>query len=200
MDSTNEIRLRAATPTDGRTLAKLIDIAGEGIPHWLWSGLAVDGQSALDVGEERARREAGGFSYRNAIVAERNAAVAGMMLGYRIAEPRAEDRAAVTDLPAPLRPFVELEHQSVGSFYVNALAVFPGRRDGGIGRTLLAAAEDRARSLGAAHMSIQAFEQNTGAVRLYERIGYERADTRPVRDHPCQPYYDGDVVLLLKAL
>jgi ribosomal protein S18 acetylase RimI-like enzyme len=34
--------------------------------------------------------------------------------------------------------------------------------------------------MGISRMSIQVFEQNTDAVRLYERLGYRRAETRPV--------------------
>lgn len=192
--------IRAAERQDARTLAKLIDIAGEGIPNWLWSQMAADGQTALDAGEERARRDAGGFSWRNALVAERNAEIAAMLVGYRIGEPSGEDRAGISELPEPIRPFVELEHQSVGTFYVNALAALPGRRGHGLGTALMRAAEDRARSQGIRRMSIQAYEQNTGAVKLYKRLGYATVETRPVISHPCQPYYDGRVVLMLKDI
>ena len=49
-------------------------------------------------------------------------------------------------------------------------------------------------------MSIQVYEQNVGAVRLYTKLGYEIAAREPVRLHPCQPYYTGDVLLLIKNL
>lgn len=192
--------IRAAERQDARSLAKLIDIAGEGIPSWLWSQMAAEGQSALDTGEERAKRDAGGFSWKNALVAEHNAEIAAMMVGYRIAEPSEEDRAEVSGLPAPVRPFVELEHRSAGTFYVNALAALPGRRGLGLGTALLRAAEDAAKAQGIGTMSIQAFEQNTGAVKLYKRLGYKVTETRPVLSHPCQPYYDGRVVLMLKDI
>lgn len=200
MNTQLTIRLRAATPDNSYVLAKLIDIAGEGIPSYLWTAMAGPGETALQVGEARARRETGSFSYRNAIVAEVDGEVVGMMLGYVIAEPSEEDRAAIPDLPEPVRPFVELEHQSVGTFYVNALAVLPGRRGAGVGAKLLRAAEDRARELGVRRMSIQVFAQNDGAVRLYHRLGFHDAAESPVLLHPCQPYYDGVVLLLVKDL
>ncbi|MFC3227918.1 GNAT family N-acetyltransferase [Marinibaculum pumilum] len=192
--------LRPARPADARALAKLIDIAGEGIPHHLWSGMAQPDESPLDVGAARARRDEGGFSWRHATVAESEGAVAGLMLGYPIEAPSAADRAAVPDLPAVIRPVVELEHEVPGSFYVNALAVLPGRRDAGLGYRLMAAAEARAKAAGLERLSIQVFSQNAGAVRLYRRLGYVEADSRPVLDHPCQPYYDGRVLLLVKAV
>jgi len=192
--------IRAATPQDARTLAKLIDIAGEGIPNWLWTRMAADRQTPLDVGEERARRETGGFSYRNALVADRGGDVAAMMLGYPVGEPSEADRDAVADLPEPVRPFVELEHLSGGTFYVNALAALPGRRGSGLGTALMKAAEDKAAAAGITQLSVQVFEQNAHAVKLYDRLGYRVAETRPVLSHPCQPYYDGRVLLLLKDI
>ncbi|MAZ18267.1 MAG: GNAT family N-acetyltransferase [Ahrensia sp.] len=194
------IALREATPADAPALARLIDIAGEGIPAWLWSQMATEGRSPIEVGEERARRETGGFSWRNALVAERDGKVAAMMLGYPIGEPSEAERAQVSDLPAPVRPFVELEHRAADSFYVNALATLPGRRGFGLGAALMQAAEAKAKAQGISRMSIQVYEQNTGAVRLYERLGYSHAETRPVLSHPCQPYYDGRVLLLLKDI
>lgn len=192
--------IRAATPQDAPILARLIDIAGEGIPNWLWSGMTEDGQSALEVGTERARRDTGGFSWRNALVAERDGDIAAMMLGYEITAPSDADLAATPDMPEAFRPFIELEHRSVGSFYVNALATLPGRRGFGLGTRLMRAAEEKATSAGIRQMSIQAYEHNTGAVRLYERLGYAIADARPVLLHPCQPYYDGRIVLMLKDI
>lgn len=194
------IALREATPADAPALARLIDIAGEGVPSWLWAQMATGGQSPIEVGEERARRDTGGFSWRNALVSERDGQVAAMMLGYAIGEPSEEDRAGIADLPDTLQPFVELEHVAAGSFYVNALATLPGRRGFGLGSVLMRAAEAKAKAQGISRMSIQAYEQNTGAVRLYERLGYIRAETRPVLSHPCQPYYDGRVLLLLKDI
>lgn len=194
------IAIRRATADDAETLARLIDIAGEGIPNWLWSARTGPGQFPLDVGAERARRETGGFSYRNARLAVRHGEVAGMVLAYPIEAPAEADRAAVPNLPEPIRPMVELEHASAGTYYINALAVFPGRRGRGLGTALLGAAEDLARTAGHERMSIQVFEQNEGAVRLYRRHGFGEADARPVLSHPCQPYYDGRILLLTKPL
>lgn len=200
MTQTKQYKIRPAGVADAATLAKLIDIAGEGIPNLLWTSMAEPGQSALEVGQERACREVGGFSYRNALVAETDGLIVGMMLGYVVAQPDDEEIMGLAELPELFRPFVVLEHQSVGTFYINALAVFPGWRGYGIGNRLLTAAEHKARELGAASMSIQHFAQNQGAGKLYRRVGYLYSAKSPVLSHPCQPYYTGDVELLLKPL
>ena len=95
---------------------------------------------------------------------------------------------------------MELEKHSVGTWYINALATFPGNRSQGLGSSLLASAERLARDNGTSTMSIQVYAQNTGAVRLYQRLGYKLHEKAPVRSHPCQPYYTGDVLLLIKDL
>ncbi len=61
-------------------------------------------------------------------------------------------------------------------------------------------AEIDARNVGLSKTSIQVYGQNLGAVRLYKRLGYKFAKSAAVQDHPCQPYYTGDVLLLMKEL
>ncbi len=189
--------IRRAESEDAEDLAKLIDIAGEGIPAWLWAQRCQAGETPLDVGAERARREEGGFSYTNALVAERGGDVLGMALSYPIDEAPSGD---FSELPVPIAPFVELEAQSVGTWYINALAVFAGHREAGVGTKLLNAVETQAAAGGYPVVSIQVYSQNVGAFRLYERFGYTVAARASVRLHPCQPYYTGDVLLLLKRL
>lgn len=186
--------IAAAKPEDAEALAKLIDIAGEGIPSWLWQQSARPDQSALSVGIERARRDRGGFSYTNARVARCGASIAGMVLSYPITQAPDDDPAT---LPGPIAPFVTLEALSVNTLYVNALAVFPAFRGKGIGTSLLHAAGAAAALAGFEQLSIQVVAQNFGAMRLYKRFGFREIARTPVLEHPSQPYYTGDVVLLV---
>ena len=197
MNAKVEVSLRPATPEDAIALAKLIDIAGEGIPSWLWSQSASADHSPLQIGTERAARETGGFSFKNATVACVQDDVAGMLLGYPI-DQAPDDNP--DKLPLPIAPFVALEKQSVGTWYVNALAVFPQHRGLGIGSQLLRQAEVKTRLSDLRTLSIQVYAQNVGAVRLYQRHGYSAVSSERVREHPCQPYYSGDVTLLFKPI
>jgi ribosomal protein S18 acetylase RimI-like enzyme len=189
--------LRPAERDDARAMAHLIDIAGEGIPSWLWASSGTPGDGPIDVGEERARRETGGFSYRHAIVAEVEREVVAMALSYPIETPPTIDQAT---LPLPLVPFVILEAESVGTWYVNALAVFPAYRNCGIGRRLIEAVEATAKLAGHSTMSIQVFSWNAGAIRLYERQGFRPVSRSPVLCHTSRPAFDADVILLKKEL
>lgn len=189
--------IRQAEPSDAESLAKLINLAGEGIPNWLWTRACVEGQTPLEIGIERAKRKTGGFSYANALVAKSGGNPIGMVLSYAITEAPTDNP---DDLPAPIAPFVALEKLSVNTWFINALAVFAESQNQSVGSKLLSAAETLARTNGFDRMSIQVYSQNTGAVRLYERQGYLRAASEPVRLHPSPPYYTGEVLLLMKSL
>lgn len=185
--------VRDAAPDDARALARLITIAGAGIPEWLWSGMAGPGEDVLDVGERRARRDKGGFSWTNAIVASADDDVIGMILGYRL-EP---DDSPLGDMPEIMRPFVELERLVPETWYINAFALFEPWRSRGIGARLLAAAEDRAREAGCAWMSVQTFSATPRAEAFYLRHGFRRLEARPLPEpSPCR--YRGDTVLLVR--
>ncbi len=158
------VTLRPARKTDARHMAVLINYAGEGLPHYFWDK-AADGGFAWVYGEQRAMRDHGSFSYRNAIIAERNNEVLGMILYYPIVEKAsAEDYA---DMSPILTPLQELEDMAVGTSYVNVLAVYPNHRGKGIGSRLL---DHAANTCG--DMSIIVIDENVGARRLYERHGF----------------------------
>lgn len=190
-------RLRPARKDDARALAQLIDIAGEGFATYLWTQAAAPGEGALDVGTRRAQREDGGFSYRNATVAETEGRVAGLLLGYRLADPY--DTGDLSALPDLVRPLVELESEAPGSWYVNALALFPEYRGRGLGSQLLAEAERIAGHLRGSTLSIIVADQNEGAKRLYLRTGYRAVARRPLVAFPGLPH-TGDWVLMTKAV
>jgi ribosomal protein S18 acetylase RimI-like enzyme len=175
----------------------LVDIAGEGLPAHLWSTLNAPGQSILEVGRERAARETGGFSYRNAIVAEVGGEVAGCLVGYRLDDPY--DLSGLEEVPPLVRPLVLLEAKAPGSWYVNVLATFPEFRRKGIGMELLGIAEQKAREQGAPALSVIVAAENERAARLYAAAGYEVLAAEPIFAFPGCPH-GGDWVLMVKPL
>jgi ribosomal protein S18 acetylase RimI-like enzyme len=188
---------RAATKADAAALAVLVDIAGEGLPAHLWSALKAPGQSILEVGRERAAREKGGFSYRNAIVAEVGGEIAACLVGYRLDDPY--DLGNLAEIPELVRPLVLLEAKAPGSWYVNVLATFPEFRRQGIGMELLAIAEQRALADGAGTLSVIVAGENERAARLYQRAGFATAAREKVVPFPGYNHA-GDWVLLTKRL
>ncbi|MGH6736958.1 MAG: GNAT family N-acetyltransferase [Methyloceanibacter sp.] len=188
---------RPATIADVSALAVLVDIAGEGMPNHMWRGMAKPGQSTLEVGRERARREAGGFSYRNAVVAEIGGEIAASLVGYRLDDPY--DLTGLGELPENVRPLVRLEAQAPGSWYVNVLATFPEFRGQGIGAKLLEIAEEKGREARASALSVIVGSWNEPAARLYARAGYA-AQARERAILPPGFLHEGDWVLMVRSL
>ena len=171
-------RIRAATPEDAQALVELINQAGEGLPFYLWERMAEPGEDAWDVGRRRARREHGGFSYRNATVAEAGGSIAGCLIGYEL--PANSEPIDYEHTPAMFVPLLELEHMVAGTWYVNVLGTYPQFRGRGVGGRLLDVAETRGRDAGLSGLSVIVSDANTGALRLYERKGYRRKAERPM--------------------
>ena len=169
--------LRPARRDDAPLLAELGNYAGEGLPLYLWSRLAGPGQDAWDVGRERAARDEGSFSWRNAVIAEADGEAAGCLIGYPVADTPAPVPA---DMPPMFVPLQELENLAPSSWYVNVLAVMPRHRGRGLGGKLLALADERGRKSGRQAMSVIVSDANLGARRLYERCGYTETAHRPM--------------------
>jgi ribosomal protein S18 acetylase RimI-like enzyme len=186
--------IRMATPADARFLATLVDLAGEGIPSFLWGRQAVRGQAPLDIGMQRAARTEGGFSYTNAWIAEIAGKAAGMLLGYP--QPDPYETGPLDDLAPVVRPLVELEALSPGSWYVNAVGVLREHRGAGIGTRLMALAETSAGRVRCRELSLIVAEENSRAVALYRRLRYAEVARRPVVSYPgCR--HGGDWLLMV---
>lgn len=170
-----------ATPDDAEALAQLVNMAGEGLPLYLWERMAEPGRTGWDVGRERALREQGAFSYRNAITLrvgdDPAGAVMSCLIGYGIPD---EPEPVDSDMPPMFVPLQELENLAPGTWYVNVLATFPEHRGRGHGSRLLEFAEARSRAAGLRGMSIIVEDANAGARRLYERHGYREVARRPI--------------------
>jgi predicted N-acetyltransferase YhbS len=67
---------------------------------------------------------------------------------------------------------VRLDDEGDGVWYLAMLTVRPDRQDGGLGRTLLVAAEDFARHRGAQRMRMTVVHQRGELIAWYERRGY----------------------------
>lgn len=187
--------IRAATKKDALYVAALADMAGHGLPSWVWSQACVKGQSVIEVGRARAMRENADFSYRNAHMLEQDGEIAGMLLGYK--EPDTFDDLDTSGLHEVFRPMAELEAEAPGSWYVNMLAVFAECRGRGLGMRLLGLADELAAAASANRLSLIVESENDGARRLYERAGYRETARRPYVAFPGSPH-QGDWVLMMK--
>jgi ribosomal protein S18 acetylase RimI-like enzyme len=187
---------RYATPADAVALADLVHFASEGLALYLWTSIAAPGVDPWTIGRERAGRDAGGFSYRNAVVAEEEGRVAAALIGYPLADT---PEPMPDNLPPIVVPLEELEALAPGTWYVNVLAAYPEHRGKGYGGTLLAVAERLGRATLRRGMSIIVADTNMGARRLYERCGYREVSSRRMVKNGWQ-HPGTSFVLLTKRL
>jgi ribosomal protein S18 acetylase RimI-like enzyme len=187
---------RTATKEDCYELARLFRIASGGVADYMWSRLApkYPGLTPLEIRARRFAREEGNFSYKNCVVAEQDGALIGMLFTFPIEEGQ---EAAGEPTDPILKPYEELEIP--GSFYICALALFSGFRGRGVGTKMLSIARKQARQRGFGTLSLLVFEQNEGAVRLYERNGFEVAGRAPVVPHELIQH-TGDVLSMASEI
>ena len=188
---------REATPADAEVVAELFDMAVGGLAAHRWGERAGKGGDAMAFARQLIAGDRGRFSYRNAIVAEVDGKVVGVMLG------RLEPLAGFEPRPdlegSPIKPWYELDELAGGMWLLRGIAVRPEHRGKGIARTLLAKADELARKSGAGRLAIVAAEENGAIVTLYRDHGFETLARRPVVPWPNAPH-NGDWLLLVKTL
>ncbi|GGB93305.1 hypothetical protein GCM10011352_19210 [Marinobacterium zhoushanense] len=191
------MEVERALKSDADDLAYLIDIAGEGMPQYLWSQLAEPGQAALEIGASRAGREEGGFSYRNALVCRDRGSVLGMIVAYRLPNPYVVGE--LNEYPEIVRPLIQLEALAPGTLYINAVATYDAARGQGVARMLMLEAQEMGQLQGCTEASLIVASANKRARHLYLQLGYQDIDSRPIIEYPGCPY-GGDWVLMKKDL
>jgi ribosomal protein S18 acetylase RimI-like enzyme len=183
---------RPAVREDCEHIARLYRISSDGVADYIWTRLAEEGEDILAVGQRRYEREDTAFSYQNCHVAESDGAVVGMLSAFPLyADPDEHESDPV------LAPYSELEEDA--SFYVCGVAMYPQYRGMGGGSHFMALAEQLAEKRGLTKFSLIVFEQNSGALRLYERLGYSEVARRPVYPHPLI-HFTGDAILMVKHI
>jgi len=155
------------------------------------------GEDVVKIGARNAQSEEDNFSYRNVHLALLNGNVAGMMLAYRL--PSADAIEDPNSYPEFIRPFIELEQCVPESFYINMLASYPEYRNRGVGTALMENVDSLARGAGCTMSCAEVFEENCGALRFYQRLGYHVIEKRPVIEHRCHQNH-GRILLLVREV
>lgn len=189
------LTLRPARKPECRTIAELYRISSDGVADYIWTMLAEAGEDPLDVGERRYAREHTDFSYQNVTIAESDGTIAGMLAAYAMGPPAGPGDEFDFDIDPVLLPYHRLEQPL--SYYVSGMAVYPEYRARGIGTQFMEHAFQQARARGLKQVSLIVFEQNAGAKRLYDRLGFRELTREPIVPHPLIRC-GGDALLLVK--
>lgn len=171
------MNIRQAKASDAAHLVRFINMAADDLPLHFWKRSVGPSGDAWAYGQERAARESGNFSYRNAWLAEVGSDIAACLLGYPAdTEPGPIDPAT----PAIFVPLLELEALAPESWYLNVLATYEAYRGKGCGSALLAYAEQIAKGAGLGSISLIAADTHHDARRLYSAKGFHEVARRPV--------------------
>ena len=171
------MNVRNALKSDAKDLAYLINLAGEGIPEYLWKGMAEGNETPIEVGIRRASREEGGFSYTKAKVCTIEDKLAGMCIAYKLDDPY--DIGDLNEYPDFLRPLVELESLVPGSWYINAIATNETFRGMGVAQKLLKNTENEALDNNCRQLSLIVSSAKPKALSLYYFLGYKEVSKKP---------------------
>ena len=189
---------RQATAKDSRFIAGMIDISSDGIAliEWTEAAQAAGDCTALDIGAGIYASEEGDYSYRNCCIAEVADRRVGMLLGFPMPARDPSDVASPppfdgTDVFAPYKYL-----EAPDTWYICGVALLPEYRGRGIGAELMQMARQQALQHGYQQLSLVVFEENTAAVRLYRRLGYEPIKRAPIIPHPLIRA-SGDALLMV---
>lgn len=185
------MEIRKAGPADCYDIARLYQMAADGVADYVWRKIDPDNPDILAVGEQRYAREGVSFSYQNCDLLVESDTVAGLLMAFPMqVDPEYVEQDAV------LRPYAVLEEDN--SLYISGVALLPQYRGRGYGTRLMQLAEDKARELGLDKISLIVFEDNP-ARGLYERLGYREVMREAIVDHPLIQH-SGYAVLMVKPL
>ena len=195
---TDKPAYRQASVADSNFIAEMIDVSSDGVALIEWTGAAqaAGDRTALEVGAGMYAAGEGDYSYRNCILSQVAGRRAGILLSFPVLarDPTDQVQSPPFDGTDVFAPYKYLEAPE--TWYICGVAVLPEYRGHGIGSQLMAIAGQQAREHDYDRLSLVVFEQNTTALRLYQRLGYEVIDRAPVVPHPlirCS----GDALLMV---
>lgn len=174
-----ELNIRKATINDAPLIAKVVAMAiGEE------SAILYGGENYMNVFEEIALLEDSQYSYRNAFVAEINGNVVGAVVAYDGAELYPLRKATLEIIYKHTAKKLQIADETDASeFYLDSLAVLPEYRGRGVGAQLILAVKDRAFNEYNKNLGLLVDFENPDAERLYQSVGFERADVKDFLGH-----------------
>lgn len=190
----SSVILRPALPSDAYALAELSIMAGDGMYEFLLEEMAPR-EMLAGLMVRSIKQDTGGSSWRHCWVAEEQG-VAGMINAFPAAWLREEERDILPRDRVQLLDPID-QAQAWDSFLVNAVAVRPPYRRQGIGRRLMAWAIQQARAGGFARLSMNVWQDNSGARAMCEQAGFRLRTQIEVPPHPGLSHAGGSLLMVL---
>ena len=174
-----ELNIRKATINDAPLISSVVAMAiGEE------SAILYGGENYMNVFEEIALLENSQYSYRNAFVAEVDGKAAGAVVAYDGAELYPLRKTTLEIIYKHTAKELQMADETDSSeFYLDSLAVFPEYRGRGIGAKLILAVKEKAFNEYNKNLGLLVDFENPDAERLYQSVGFERADVKDFLGH-----------------
>lgn len=174
----------------------LADVATRRLTSFLWEQMAAPGQSAFEIGRNIIINNENDFiHFKNWLVLEHQEQLVGALNGYIIQEPSSLAKQSLD----VLKPLNELKTIAAGTWYISAAAVYPEHQGKGLGKRLLAEAENIARAACRDRMTLMVGSFNPRAYDLYTRTGFREWSRRPFVAFPGSDE-PGEWILMVKDL
>jgi len=167
------IKYRSGEKRDCAKIAELINIASGGIIQYLFQDL-FPGMTPVQVVAHNLENDNSPYSYRSAVVAEKENDVIGAALSF----PSSYHK--ITDTMRNYFPADKIEHlrqfyasRIEKSWFLDALCVIESHRRQGIGEKLISLTKEKAVENGCRALSLITFADNDLAIPFYKRTGFE---------------------------
>jgi ribosomal protein S18 acetylase RimI-like enzyme len=188
---------RPAKKEDSPKIAEQINIASDGVVEYLFHDL-IPGMTPVQVVASNLENDHYPHSYKSVFVACDGDDLVGMALSY----PSSYHK--ITNEMKSFFPADRLEHFSVfyslrveNTWFLDALCVIENHRRCGIGKKLISLTKEKALENGYNALSLMVFADNTLAIPVYERTGFEIVQNVELRGNEFIKHEDG--CLLMKC-
>lgn len=176
--------IRKAVKEDAKAIGILMVAAMEDLAKQFTASANTD--EALKLFEHFCGQKQNQYSFENTLVYVVDHEIAGSITVY--------DGAWIEELRRPFFDYIqayyhtsnfEMELESgPGELYIDTLSVNPNYQGKGIGRQLILAAINWAKELGHQKVGLLVDQDNPNAKRLYERLGFVKANDRLLLGKP----------------
>lgn len=186
---------RKGQKEDCQKIAELSCLASEGALEYLFRDL-VPNMTATQVMLNGLKQDVYPHTFRSAIVAEYENKVIGMAISYPAEFHRITNELREFLPESRLERFTDFYTSRVeGSYFLDAIGVYPEHRGCGIGKGLLEATKKKAVVEGYNELSLIVFADNEAAIRFYKNNDFHYVKSIKLSRHKLIPH-DGGCVLL----
>ncbi len=181
----HNIKYRMGEERDARAIAKLYNMANNGLSEAWWTRQARMGESWLDVFARDIKEPSSIAYFARAVIAEVGDKIAGLLIAFPQEQvPPPEMLAA---LPSSEISILELRRLAEGSLYIAVVAVEPDYRGYGIAHNFVDMCMNLAEGAGMKEAFGIIHENNSEWLESFLRRGFAEKARRDVGDHVYYP-------------